>query len=384
MKYFDYAATTPPYEEVVRTITEVMSAHYGNPSSLHRYGEESARLLRKAREVCAEALGVQAGEIVFTSGATESNNMAIKGAALQWMSRGKHLITTKTEHPSVFESFKQLERQGWEVTYLEVDAAGRITGEQVAKAVKTDTVLVSVMHVNNETGCVQPVAEIGSMLKKKYPRVLFHVDGVQGFGKAALSLKGSGIDLYSLSAHKIRGPKGIGLLYVRDGVTLFPLLTGGGQEGELRPGTENIPYIVGMAKAIRMTKAAEPAVSQRLERLKAMLMEGISRLPELKMNSIPEGAPHIVHFSHPGMKAEALLHMLEEEGFLVSTKSACSSRKAEPSRVLQAMGKSPDICHSGIRISLGDEHTEQDIQDLLVALNKAVARVRHLKGENIT
>lgn len=384
MKYFDNAATTPPYKEVIHTITEVMSAHYGNPSSLHRYGEESARLLRKAREVCAEALDVHAGEIVFTSGATESNNMAVKGTALQWITRGKHLITTMTEHPSVFESFKQLERQGWEVTYLEVDAAGRVTEEQVAQAVRMDTVLVSVMHVNNETGCVQPVAEIGGMLKRKYPRVLFHVDGVQGFGKVPLSLKESGIDLYSLSAHKIRGPKGIGLLYVRAGVSLFPLLTGGGQEGDFRPGTENIPYIVGMAKAVRMAKEAEATVSERLKRLRATLMKGISRLPELKMNSTPEGAPHIVHFSYPGMKAEALLHMLEEEGFLVSTKSACSSRKAEPSRVLQAMGKSPDICVSGIRISLGDEHTEPDIQDLIAALNKAVARVRHLKGENLT
>lgn len=384
MKYFDNAATTPPYKEVIHTITEVMSAHYGNPSSLHRYGEESARLLRKAREVCAEALDVHAGEIVFTSGATESNNMAVKGTALQWITRGKHLITTMTEHPSVYESFKQLERQGWEVTYLEVDAAGRVTEEQVAQAIRTDTVLVSVMHVNNETGCVQPVAEIGGMLKRKYPRVLFHVDGVQGFGKVPLSLKESGIDLYSLSAHKIRGPKGIGLLYVREGVSLFPLLTGGGQEGDLRPGTENIPYIVGMAKAVRMAKEAEATVSERLKRLRATLMGGISRLPELKMNSTPEGAPHIVHFSYPGMKAEALLHMLEEEGFLVSTKSACSSRKAEPSRVLQAMGKSPDICLSGIRISLGDEHSEPDIQDLIAALNKAVARVRHLKGENLT
>lgn len=384
MKYFDNAATTPPYKEVIHTITEVMSAHYGNPSSLHRYGEESARLLRKAREVCAEALDVHAGEIVFTSGATESNNMAVKGTALQWITRGKHLITTMTEHPSVYESFKQLERQGWEVTYLEVDAAGRVTEEQVAQAIRTDTVLVSVMHVNNETGCVQPVAEIGGMLKRKYPRVLFHVDGVQGFGKVPLSLKESGIDLYSLSAHKIRGPKGIGLLYVREGVSLFPLLTGGGQEGDLRPGTENIPYIVGMAKAVRMAKEAEATVSERLKRLRATLMGGISRLPELKMNSTSEGAPHIVHFSYPGMKAEALLHMLEEEGFLVSTKSACSSRKAEPSRVLQAMGKSPDICLSGIRISLGDEHSEPDIQDLIAALNKAVARVRHLKGENLT
>lgn len=381
MKYFDHAATTPPREEVTRTIAEVMARHYGNPSSLHRLGEESDKLLRKSREVVSEALNVKPDEIVFTSGATESNNMAIKGAALQYASRGKHIVTSMTEHPSVLECCKQLEAFGWEVTWLPADGDGQVTVSQVAEAIRPDTVLVSVMHVNNETGAVQPVAEIGQMLKIHKPTVLFHVDGVQGFGKIPLNLKQSGIDLFSLSAHKLRGPKGIGLLYVREGVNLFPLLAGGGQEAGRRSGTENIPYIVGMSKAIRLAKQEEVELTLRLGALKQRLIQGLSVIPELVLNSPPGegGAPHIVHFSYPGMKAEALLHMLEEEGFLVSTKSACSSKRSEPSRVLLAMGKDKETAASGIRISMGDEHTKQDIEELLAALEKSVRRLRNLK-----
>lgn len=381
MKYFDHAATTPPREEVTRTIAEVMARHYGNPSSLHRLGEESDKLLRKSREVVSEALNVKPDEIVFTSGATESNNMAIKGAALQYASRGKHIVTSMTEHPSVLECCKQLEAFGWEVTWLPADGDGQVTVSQVAEAIRPDTVLVSVMHVNNETGAVQPVAEIGQMLKIHKPTVLFHVDGVQGFGKIPLNLKQSGIDLFSLSAHKLRGPKGIGLLYVREGVNLFPLLAGGGQEAGRRSGTENIPYIVGMSKAIRLAKQEEVELTLRLSALKQRLIQGLSVIPELVLNSPPGegGAPHIVHFSYPGMKAEALLHMLEEEGFLVSTKSACSSKRSEPSRVLLAMGKDKETAASGIRISMGDEHTKQDIEELLAALEKSVRRLRNLK-----
>lgn len=380
MKYMDYAATTPPHPEVARTIADIMSLHYGNPSSLHILGEQSEQLLKKAREVCAGVLQVKPAEIVFTSGATESNNAAIKGAALQFMNRGKHLITTEIEHPSVYECCRQLESLGWEVTYLPVDERGQVTPEQVCAAVRSDTVLVSVMHVNNEVGSIEPVEEIGQRLKQEHPRVLFHVDGVQGFGKVSLSLQDSGIDLYSLSAHKLRGPKGIGLLYVREGIKLLPLLAGGGQEAGRRSGTENIPYIIGMAKALRLANEGQREMAERLRRLQAALIHGISDLPKLLLNSTPQGAPHIIHFSYPGMKAEAMLHMLEEEGFLVSTKSACSSKKSEPSRVLLAMGRSMEEASTGIRISLGEEHTEQDIEQFLAALRKAVARMEDLKG----
>ncbi|MDQ0088438.1 cysteine desulfurase [Paenibacillus anaericanus] len=381
MIYFDHAATTPPYEDVTRTIAEVMAAHFGNPSSLHRLGEESGKLLRKAREVCAEALKVKPSEIIFTSGATESNNLALKGSALQYISRGKHIITTNTEHSSVYECCKQLETLGWEVTYLPVNSIGLVNAEQVAAAIREDTVLVSVMHVNNEIGSVQPITEIGKMLKKDHARVLFHVDGVQGFGKVSLSIVESGIDLYSLSAHKWRGPKGVGLLYVREGLVLSPLLSGGGQEGGLRAGTENIPYIVGMAKAIRLTNENWETRARKLSGLKEMLIQGITELPELVLNSDRAGAPHIVHFSCPGMKAEVILHMLEEEGMFVSTQSACSSKQRKPSRVLLAIGKDTETASTGLRISLGEEHTEEHINKLLKSLGKVLKQLHQLKGE---
>ncbi|GIO40563.1 cysteine desulfurase family protein [Paenibacillus apis] len=382
MKYFDHAAATPPYEDVVRTVAEVMAAHYGNPSSLHKLGEESGRLLIKAREVCAAALGVKPGEIIFTSGATESNNLAVKGAAMRYAGRGRHLITTQVEHPSVWECYVQLEKQGWEVTFLPVDKNGQISVQDALDAVRKDTVLLSVMHVNNETGCIQPVEELGRRLKKEHPRVIFHVDGVQGFGKVPLSLMDSGIDLYSLSAHKLRGPRGAGLLMVREGLSLVPLMSGGGQEDSLRPGTENIPAVVGMAKAIRLAKEGEQQRAGKLNALRKQLIQGLAAWPELIVHSGEAAAPHIVHFSYPGMKAEAFLHMLEEQGFLVSTKSACSSKKAEPSRVLLAMGAGKAEAESGVRISLAEEHAAGDIQELLAAIGKSVDRVRRLKGEN--
>ncbi|GGH26560.1 cysteine desulfurase family protein [Paenibacillus segetis] len=381
MIYFDHAATSPPLEDVTRTMAEVMAQHYGNPSSLHRLGDESGKLLKKAREVCADALKVKPSEIVFTSGATESNNLALKGAAWQYINRGKHIVTTTIEHPSVFECCEQLQGLGWEVTYLPVNASGQVTVKQVSDAIREDTIVVSVMHVNNEIGTVQPIAEIGAMLKNNYPRVLFHVDGVQGFGKIPLSISDCGIDLYSLSAHKWRGPKGVGLLYVRDGLVLSPLMAGGGQEGGLRPGTENVPSIVGMAKAIRLASENVTAKSQEMSRLKEILVHGIQDLPQLVLNSGRDGAPHIVHFSYPGMKAEVILHMLEEEGFIVSTQSACSSKYLEPSRILLAMGKDAATASSGIRVSLGSEHTEDHINKLLNSLTKIINKLQKLKGE---
>ncbi|MFD3258471.1 cysteine desulfurase family protein [Paenibacillus lentus] len=382
MKYFDHAATTPPHEDVIRTVAEVMAQHFGNPSSLHRSGEDSGKLLSKAREVCANALQVSPEEIIFTSGATESNNMAIRGVLAGYRHRGNHIVTTSIEHPSVYETCRHLEKQGCKVAYVPAQADGTVRTEDVLSAIKEDTVLVSVMHVNNETGAVQPIAEIGQALKKLYPRVMFHVDGVQGFGKLPLSIRDSRIDLYSLSAHKFRGPKGIGLLYVREGVSLEPLLTGGGQEGGLRSGTENIPYIVGMAKAVRLAAERQPFLAEHLARLNEELSEGLQRLTGLEMNSSRHGAPHIVHFSCPGLKAETMLHMLEEEGFLVSTQSACSSKRSEPSRVLLAMERQMDCALSGIRISLGEEHTEEDVRQLLSAIEHTMGRLQRLKGGN--
>lgn len=379
MKYFDHAATTPPDSDVVRTMAEIMEAHYGNPSSIHGYGERADQLLRRARSGCAAALGVKPEEIVFTSGATESNNLAIKGAALRYQTRGKHLITTATEHASVYESYLQLQQWGWEVTWLPVDSDGRVSTQQVMDALRPDTVLVSLMHVNNETGIIQPVAEIGNRLKNVAPRVLFHVDGVQGFGKLEAKPASWGADLYSLSAHKIRGPKGAGLLYVRSGVELTPLLSGGSQEQGMRAGTENVPLLVGMAKAMRLAAEQQLAFAERATVLRDRIMETIETIPGLRLNSRRDGAPHIIHFSYPGMKAEVALHTLEQLGIIVSTQSACSSRSAEPSRVLLAMGRDAASASGGLRISLGIEHTEEDVALLEQALHQMVAQLRPLE-----
>lgn len=382
MLYFDYAASTPPYPDVIKTVSEVMDRHYANASSIHGYGENAEKLLKRSREVCAKALGVKASEIVFTSGATESNNIAIKGVALRYHSRGKHVITTQTEHASVYESIRFLEQMGYEITYIPVNSKGQVKCEDVLRAIRKDTILVSLMHVNNETGAIHPIEEIGEQLKRSYPKVIFHVDGVQAFGKIKVDLAQSGIDLYSISAHKIRGPKGAGLLYVRSGLEIASLLSGGSQEGGLRPGTENVPLIAGMTKAVRLAEEHRSELYARLVPLRDRLIEEISRHPEWELNSSLEGAPHIVHFSYPGMKAEVMLHTLEQLGVIVSTQSACSSKYAEPSRVLLAMGKSEETARSGIRISLGDHHNDKDIDELIHALQQMKKKLVAFEGWN--
>lgn len=380
MLYWDYAAAAPPYDEVVQTMEQVMRQHYANPSSLHRAGLEADRLIRRAREVCAAALGVQPQEIMFTSGATESNNLAIKGAALQYQSRGRHIVTTELEHPSVYESCLQLRSLGWEVTLVAPDSSGVVEPSRIAAAVRPDTVLVSVMHVNNEIGTVQPLREIGQLVKSANRRTLFHVDGVQGYGRLETRLKEWQADLYSLSAHKIRGPRGTGILYIREGVMLFPLITGGSQEMGSRAGTENVPNIVASAKAVRMSGERRQASVSRMMPLKQRLERYISGIPELMLNSRADGAPHIVHFSYPGMRGEVLARRLEELGMAVATRSACSSKLAEPSRILLSMGRDRAAALGGIRISLGDSHTEQDVIDLEQALLAAVRSLKIAEG----
>jgi len=379
MKYFDYAATTPPYPEVVRAMSEIMDKHYGNPSSLHRYGEESERLIRRAREVTAGLLNVQPAEIIWTSGATESNNMAIKGVALRKGRMQGHFVTTMIEHPSVYETFRQLELFGFEVSYVNPQPDGSVSPEDILAAIRPDTLLVSVMHVNNETGAVQPIEQIARLIKSHYPRVLMHVDGVQGFGKIPVSLKEWGIDLYSLSAHKLRGPKGTGLLYVKQGLELLPLLAGGGQEQGYRSGTENAAGIAGMTKAMRLIIEQQPQQYEHLCTLRDAVQQAIHDIPGLVWTEVVSAAPHIIHFTYPGMKSEVVLHSLEQQGCLVSTQSACSSRKSVPSRVLAAMGMDRTHAGSGIRISLGDEHTLEDVEYLIGALRQTVQSLRSLE-----
>ncbi|WP_338555653.1 cysteine desulfurase family protein [Paenibacillus sp. KS-LC4] len=380
MLYFDHCASSPPYEEVIDTLAEVMKAHYANPSSIHQAGADADKLISRSRSLLGELFGVKAEEWLFTSGGTESNNLAIKGAAKQYQSRGKHLITTQMEHASVYDTFKQLEQEGFEVTYLPVDKSGQVKLESLRTALRDDTILVSIMHVNNEVGSVQPLAAIGKLLQA-HPRTLWHVDAVQSIGKLPIDLRGWGIDLLSGSAHKLRGPKGVGYLYVREGVSLTPLLSGGSQEQAMRAGTQNVPGIVASAKALRMAMQSAPERRVRMYRLRQQLTDFIEAAPELILNGgAPESmAPHIVHFSYPGMKPEVIVHMLEQHGIIASTKSACSSRDNKPSRVLLAMGLGQERAASGVRISLGDEHAEQHISQLCEMLRLTISKLKPLE-----
>lgn len=374
MHYFDHCATTPPFAEVIEAVAEVMKVYYGNPSSLHRLGVEADRLLSQARDVIARCLRVHPENLVFTSGGTESNNLALKGVAERYRDRGKHIITTQIEHPSVYNCAQFLEANGYHVTYLPVDATGAVKLDDVKSAITDETILVSVMHVNNETGRIQPIEQIGKWLKQ-YPRILFHVDAVQSIGKVPIDPEAWGIDLMSVSAHKIRGPKGIGFLYKRKGIQLTPLFEGGGQEQGIRSGTENVPLIVGMAKAIRLTMEHQPNQAAYLSKLRNKIVYRIQTWPELVLNSsrhAEEMAPHVINFSFPGMKSEVVVHALEKRGIFVSSKSACSSGDERPSRVLLAMGCDSNRAKSGIRISLSAQHKEEDIDDLLNALQAVV------------
>lgn len=380
--YFDHSASTPPYETVVATVAELMTAHYANPSALHRAGAEAAKLVERARAAVAGLLGAAPGEVVFTSGGTESNNLALKGLLETGGDRKpKHLITTAIEHSSVYGTARQLEREGVRVTYVAPDRQGRVDPRDIAAAIAGDTALVSVMHVNNETGVVQPIADIGRLLRD-YPRIRFHVDGVQALGKVPFSWREAGVDLYSASAHKFRGPRGAGFLLVREGIGLTPLLTGGGQESDVRSGTHNLPGIVGLAQALRLALESLPERRERMYGLRRRLIAAIKEIPELVLNVPEEEAlvsPQIVNASYPGMRPQVLLNMLEEQGVLVSTQSACSSKSLKPSRVLMAMGLGEDRSTGSLRFSFGDEHTEADIDILSERLRAAVAKLKQLE-----
>ncbi|MCK9859860.1 cysteine desulfurase family protein [Paenibacillus sp. ATY16] len=381
MLYFDHCASTPPYAEVADTFAEVMKAHYANPSSIHRAGVEADKLIARSRSVLAEQFGVKPEEWLFTSGGTESNNLAVKGAARQFRSRGNHLITTQIEHSSVNDAFRQLEQEGFRVTYLPVSSTGHVDLKQLKASITDETILISIMHVNNEVGSIQPIEKIGRLLSE-YPRILFHVDAVQSIGKLPVKLKEWRIDLLSGSAHKLRGPKGVGYLYVREGLQLQPLQSGGSQERGMRAGTQNVPGIVASAKALRMSMQAEEKNRSRMYALRERLLRQVADIPQLVLNGSEDAAvmaPHIVHFSYPGMKPEVIVHMMEEQGAIISTKSACSSKDNKPSKVLLAMGAAPERAAGGIRISFGDEHTEQDIDKLVGMLSKTVAQLKPLE-----
>lgn len=381
MIYLDNSATTQPYDDVLTTYTKVAETYFANPSSLHGLGVQTEKLVQQARKRMADLLHVHADELVFTSGGTEGNNMAIKGTALQHYTRGKHVITTQIEHASSRESFFQLEKLGFDVTYLPVNKDGRLSVEDVKRALRDDTILVSIIHVNNEVGTIQPIEEIGRLLRQ-YPKLYFHVDHVQGLSKVPLSFHEAGVDLATLSGHKIHGLKGTGALYVARGVTLSPLLTGGQQERQLRAGTENVPGIVSLAKAMRLSMEEMTHRLTHVTELKQMVLDGLTEIEGLTVNTPKQGsAPHVINVSIPGIKPEVLIHALEEHEIYVSTKSACSSREANASYVLTAMGRKESEARSAIRVSLSFHNTKKEVHRFLAIFQSTLAKLRSVMEE---
>lgn len=374
--YLDNSATTKVAKEAVDAMVHALTVAFGNPSSLHRKGMEAEKIVNKAREKLALFLGGKAREIYFTSGGTESNNLAIKGAAYARRRYGKHLITTSIEHPSVLEVFKQLEEEGFSVTYLDVDEKGHINLEKLKQAIKPDTILVSIMYVNNEVGSIQPIQDAAKIISQNR-NTLFHVDAVQAFGKIPLIPNLSGVHLLSLSAHKIYGPKGVGALFVREGTKITPLFNGGGQEEGLRSGTENVPGIAGFSAAAELVFKNFGAWQAKMRELKERLKTGIlSEIPDTVLNGPDDGAPHILNISFLGTKAEVLLHALESHGIYVSTRSACSSHKNARSHVLAAMGKTAEEIEGAIRFSLSPFLSIEDIDYTVEILKKEVNELR--------
>lgn len=379
MIYFDNSATTKPLPEVLASFQKVSQEYYGNPSSIHRFGMEADKLLRKAHQQAADLLGVKSKEIIFTSGGTEGNNLAIKGIALANQHRGKHIITSEIEHPSVLASCKALESLGFTVTYLPVDQTGVVKVKDVEEAIQKDTILLSIMHINNELGTIQPIEEIGQLVKD-LPTTYFHVDDVQGFGKTKLKLENSGIDLYTISGHKIHGLKGTGLLYVKEGINLFPLFHGGTQQMNYRSGTENLAGAVSFVKAMRLIVEHQKNHQDYLVDLHEQLRKELTVIPEVKINTIEGQAPHILNFSIPGYKPEVILHALEERNIFLSTKSACSSKKSVDSAVLKAINLPRDRTRSALRISLSYQNTAGEIELFSRSLKKVIKKLSQTMG----
>jgi len=372
--YLDNSATTPTAPEVVEAMLPFLSRSYGNASSLHALGREARRAVETSRETIAELLGARRDEIVFTAGATEANNLAIIGSALASQDR-RHVITTAVEHHAVLHAAEWLRTRGFEVTVLGVDAAGRVDPTQVRDAIRPDTLLVSVMTGNNEIGTLQPISEIGRICRER--GVLMHTDAVQALGKVPLPV--DAVDLLSISAHKFHGPKGIGFLFVRNGVRLTTILHGGGHERGRRSGTENVPGIVGMATAAALAFREKDAVSGRLRRLRARMIDEVTRIPGTRLNGAPEESlPHIANFSFEAIEGESLVMRLDERGIAASTGSACSSPSLEPSHVLIAIGVPLSMAHGSLRVSTGHQTTEREVDRFLGVLPEVVEALRAL------
>lgn len=376
MIYFDNSATTKPKKEVLDTFYKVAENYFGNPSSVHHLGLQAENLLSQARNQIATLLKTDEQEIIFTSGGTEGNNFIIKGVAEKYRNRGHHMITTMIEHPSVLNTCIQLENSGFDVTYLPVDETGRVRVEDVKKALRKDTILVSIMHVNNEIGSVQPIEKIGELLKN-HPKTLFHVDHVQGVTKVPLDFHESNVDFASISSHKFHGLKGTGAIYIRKGLKLAPLLAGGGQERGFRSGTENLAGIVAMAKALRLGMLDYEAKIDTMMDVRDFLINELQLIEGVKMNTPKQNtSPHIINFSVQGFKAEVLVHELEQHGLYVSTTSACSSRTNEPSRTILAMGLGEERATTSIRISLSFDNTMEEAKQAVAIIKQSIKNLK--------
>jgi len=375
--YFDYAATTPPNEEVLKTFEAVNRDFWANPRSLYQPGARSEQLLEQARNQVQTLLGANRGyRCVFTSGATESNNMAIKGVAHHCRDRGRHIVTSSVEHASVLEVCRYVQAEGWELDVLPVNRAGVVDPDDLQKALRPDTVLVSLMHVNNETGSINDIARLGSIVKEK-SNAAFHVDAAQSVGKLALSLAGSPVDLLTFSAHKFFGLKGAGALILRDGVQVRPLLHGGGQEFDLRSGTADVARAVAMARALRISLENTEEVRSRVEIFKASIADAINAIPDTVLNGTLDGSsPFIINYSISGVRPETLLQALGEKGIYISTVSACSTRKTDESHVVYALTGSHERATSSIRISLSALTTQEEIDVLCSTLGPVIESLR--------
>ncbi|WP_243291037.1 cysteine desulfurase family protein [Bacillus sp. FJAT-47783] len=381
MLYLDNSATTKPYPQVIDTYRQVSESFFGNPSSIHKLGIQAEQLLTKARKQVASLLHIQEREVIFTSGATEGNNLALKGAAFALKEKGNHIITTTIEHPSVSEATKQLKEQfGFDITYVPVDENGFVTVEQIEKEIRDDTIIVSCMHVNNEIGTIQPINEIGNMLKK-YRNIVFHVDHVQGVCKVPLNIREANIHLCTISGHKFHALNGTGVLFIRDKTPLVPLFSGGSQENTLRPGTESLAGAVSLAKGLRLALQQYEQNKQKLFEVKKYLLKLLDQMDDVVINTPKHhSAPHIINFSIPGIKAEVLVHMLEEHDIYVSTTSACSSKLKSTSKTLLAMGRSQAVAESSIRVSLSYEHTKEDMEKFSIVLTDSIQKLKKIMG----
>ena len=375
--YVDNAATTQVDPDVAEKVIPCFTSVFGNATSIHTAGRKAKELLDTAREQVANALGAEPGEIYFTAGGSESDNWAIKGVAHKFAKKGKHLITTAIEHHAVLHSMKSLEKEGFEVTYLPVDSEGFVTAEQVEKAIRPDTILVSVMFANNEIGSVEPIAEIGDVCKKH--GVLFHTDAVQAVAHIKIDVKAMNIDMLSLSGHKFNAPKGVGALYIRKGITIPNLIDGGQQERGKRAGTENIPAIVGMGYAIEVATRELDERMSRVRKMRDRLRDELMRrIPYAKLNTPENSLPGTLNISFQYIEGESILLMLDMNGICASSGSACTSGSLDPSHVLLAIGLPHEIAHGSVRMSIDHNNTEEEIDHIIDTLPKIIQRLRDM------